>query len=225
MPENENTTETAPQEPAAAAPAESPKPTPPAEATETKAANPWDNPDAAKAEIERLRRENASSRTNAKAQAAEDARNEVTQSIAKALGLVQDEAPDPAKLAEQVNAASNEARTLKVTNATILAAVKAGADVEALMDSRSFLEKVGGLDPSAADFTSSVHDAITAALEANPRFKVQASGMKPNPAQGASNTPALTASQQARQQEQAGNWKAASSTKAELLLDLRKQTS
>jgi hypothetical protein len=58
--------------PAPAAPAEPAKPAEPPAAS----ANPWDDPKAAQAEIERLRRENGAARTNAKAQAAEDAKKE-----------------------------------------------------------------------------------------------------------------------------------------------------
>lgn len=56
-------------------------------------AEPWNDPATAREMIERLRRENGASRTNAKAQAAQEAKTEVLSEIAKALGLAQDEAP------------------------------------------------------------------------------------------------------------------------------------
>lgn len=64
----------------------------------------WDDPAAARAEIERLRRENGTDRVNAKTQAAEQAKNELIQSLGKTLGLVKDdnEKPDAAKLAQRL---------------------------------------------------------------------------------------------------------------------------
>jgi hypothetical protein len=84
--------------PAPPAPAPAPAPqTPPAPAPPAKAeddtSEPWNDPEKAKETIQRLRRENGASRTNAKAQAAQEAKTEVLSEIAKALGLGPEEAP------------------------------------------------------------------------------------------------------------------------------------
>lgn len=168
-----------PQAPAAVVPTE---PTKPAEPPKV---NPWDDPEAAKAEITKLRQENGAARTNAKAQAAEEARNEFAQSIAKALGLSKDAEPaDPAKLTEQLAASSAAARAAQVELAVFRAAGST-ADPSALLDSTSFLATLKDIDPSDS---AAITAAITAAVESNPRLGA-ASGSRlpaPNPAQGSS---------------------------------------
>lgn len=182
-PSPEATTESAAAAPTPEAPATDPKPTPPPAAP----ANPWEDPAAAKAEIEKLRRENGAARTNAKAQAAEEARKELAQNIGKALGLVEDEPIDPAKLTEQLTASQAEAKRARVELAVYRAADSAGGDPAALLDSSSFLKSLDSLDPSDA---SAVQAAIAAAVEANPRLGAAPAtkAPAPNPAQGASAT-------------------------------------
>lgn len=51
------------------------------------------------------------------------------------------------------------------------AAVKAGADPDALADSVSFMAQVGNLDPDSKTFVANVDQAVSAAIEANPRLK------------------------------------------------------
>lgn len=178
----------APVEPTSPEPAvATPTPTPPADpAPSEPKSNPWDDPTAAQAEIERLRRENAKDRTNAKAQAAEDARRDLANTIGKALGIVEDGAEtDPAKLTESLTASQAEAKRARVELAVFRNAAAAGADPAALLDSASFLEKVAALDPSDA---SALSEAIKAAVEANPRLGAAPAGPTPpapNPAQGA----------------------------------------
>ncbi|MFI6168834.1 hypothetical protein ACIBCN_18785 [Nocardia sp. NPDC051052] len=120
-------------------------------------------------------------------QAAEDAasavREELAQSLGKALGLVGDEVPpDPQVLLEQASVKAqeaqqlsekhaNDARQAKVELALYRAADAAGADASALLDSRSFLSDVAELDPTAKDFAAQVIAAIEKAIEANPRMK------------------------------------------------------
>jgi hypothetical protein len=169
-----------PQAPAAAAPAEPAKPVEPA-----KVNNPWDDPEAAKAEITKLRQENGAARTNAKAQAAEEARNEFAQSIAKALGLSKDAEPaDPAKLTEQLTASSAEARAARVELAVFRAAGSI-ADPVALLDSKTFLASVKDIDPTDG---AALQAAIAAAVESNPRLGSASPSRlpAPNPAQGSS---------------------------------------
>lgn len=134
---------------------------------------PWSDPEKAKAEIERLRRENAASRTNAKATAADEARKELAQQIGKALGLVADDdtPPDPAALTAEVEAGRAENRTLAVELAVYKSVTQHGGNAAALTDSRAFLAKVADLDPKAEDFTTKVIDAAKAAVTANPTLK------------------------------------------------------
>jgi len=174
-PEAQPTTTTEP--PAAAT---TPDPTP----AEPKA-NVWDDPKAAQAEIERLRRENGAARTNAKAQAAEEARTELAQTIGKALGLVKDEPIDPATLTASLTTSQAEAKQARVELAVFRNASTAGADPSALLDSATFLKSVESLDPNDG---AAITAAIQSSIAANPRLAA-APGTKapaPNPAQGAS---------------------------------------
>lgn len=165
---------TNPQEPAAAAP-EPPKATP----EPPKETSPWDDPAAAKAEIERLRRENASSRTNAKATAAEEARKELAQTIGKALGLVEDAPVDPAALTEQVAKSQAAARQAQLELAVFHSASDADT-AKALLDSRSFLAEVADIDPSDRE---AIAAAIGKAVNENPALGKRRPA--PTPGQGA----------------------------------------
>lgn len=155
--------------------AEDPKPEQPKQA-----ANPWEDPEAARAEIERLRRENASSRTNAKAKAAEEAKKELAQTIGKALGLVEDEQVDPAALTEQLTKAQADQRQAALELAIFRATPDASV-ANALLDSRSFLAKVADTDPTDAD---AIAEAVQAAVSNNPALGKRLPA--PNPAQGSS---------------------------------------
>lgn len=73
-------------------------------------------------------------------------------------------------LRERTKAAEGEARTAKVELAVHRAASAANADPSALLDSRSFAKAVEALDPSKDDFAAKVTEAITKAVEANPRL-------------------------------------------------------
>jgi len=139
---------------------------------ETPNGSPWDDPAVAKAEIERLRKENGATRTNAKAQAAADAR----QQILKDLGLIEgNEVADPAKIAAQLAASGAEAREAQVALAVYRAAGTA-ADPAALLDSKTFLASVKDIDPTDA---AAITAAITAAVESNPRLGAASEGNGP----------------------------------------------
>lgn len=133
--------------------------------------------------VEKLRRENATARDKAKtdaASAAEAARNELTQSIGKALGLVKDD--EPVSVETLTTAVQERDQTITEKDATIqgltvkLALVsKAGkldADLEALLDSRAFATKADKLDPSADDFDAQVESLVKETVASNPgKFK------------------------------------------------------
>lgn len=180
-------------EPVAAAPTP-PVPAPPATpaaidpAPSDSPRSPWDDPVAAKAEIESLRKENAKDRTNAKAQAAEEARKELANTIGKALGLVEDETIDPAKLTESLTQSQADAKQARVELAVFRNAATAGGDPAALLDSSSFLASLAAVDPSDS---AAVTAAIQSAVTANPRLGAAPGDPKvpaPNPAQGTSAT-------------------------------------
>lgn len=173
-----------PEAPAAATP-EPPKPTAP-----KKPENPWEDPAIAKAEIERLRRENASDRTNAKASAADEARKELAQTIGKALGLVDNEPVDPAALTKQLTETQAQAKQAALELAVYRSTPDAGV-ANALLDSRTFLASVANIDPSdAAAITAAVNEAV-----ANNPNALGKRVPAPNPAQGSSGSGPASVSQ------------------------------
>lgn len=174
-----------PEAPATATP-EPPKATP---EPPKKAASPWEDPTAAKAEIERLRRENASDRTSAKATAADEARKELAQTIGKALGLVNDEPVDPAELTKQLTATQAKAQQAALELAIFRSAPDASV-ANALLDSRSFLAKIADLDPTDA---TAITAAVVEAVGSIPALGKRSPA--PNPAQGSSASGPGTAGQ------------------------------
>lgn len=133
--------------------------------------SPWDDPAKARAEIERLRHENAKDRTAAKENARRD--------LLKELGLVKDENdhPDPADVAKQLKAKEADARQARVELAVYRAASAAGADPAALLDSSSFLAKTADLDITD---DAAIADAIRSAVESNPRLAAVEQGRLPS---------------------------------------------
>jgi hypothetical protein len=125
----------------------------------------WDDPAAARAEIEKLRKQNGDERINAKQAAAEEARQEILQK----LGLVKgDEKPDADALAKEIATARQEAADRARELAIYKAASAHGADPARLLDSNSFMTSVKGLDPADGD---AVANAIKAAVTANQSLK------------------------------------------------------
>lgn len=101
--------------------------------------------------------------------------------IAKALGLKQDEPPDPAKLAEQVTTEQAKAREAAVQLAVYRNAATAGGDPDALLDSATFLASLAKVDPTNAE---AVATAVKTAVEANPRLGTAPAGPTPPPSFG-----------------------------------------
>lgn len=106
------------------------------------------------------------------------------EAFAKAVGLTPEEPgadaepPTPEKLTDQLDQATKaheateaQLRESRVELAVYRAAGKAGADPDALLDSRTFLAKVKTLDPNASDFGDEVSRAIKAAISTNPKLK------------------------------------------------------
>ena len=106
--------------------------------------------------------------------------------LAIAMGLKSgDEPPDPEKLAAELKTAQDKAqaeisqrdtaiRQSQVELAVLRNAGKHGGNGDALLDSRSFMNKVNGLDPSAGSFADDLAEAIKGAVESNPQYKAAA---------------------------------------------------
>lgn len=126
--------------------------------------------------VKGLRAEAAKYRTNAKTaadDAAKAARDDLTKTLGKALGLIKDDEPaDPTELTKQIEAERDTARAARVELSVFRVAGKHQADADALLDSRAFLSRVKTLDPTAPDFASQVEDAVKTAVENNPKLRV-----------------------------------------------------
>jgi hypothetical protein len=189
-------------EPAPEAPESAPEPPPEPQLPQTDQAEPQHEPAPQAASVEELpawaqkllrdtRSDAAKYRTSAKElqdrfEQAEKAREQQMAGIAKALGLAPDEAT-PEQIAAERDAEKaradgerQRARQAAVELATYRAAATMGADGNALLDSRSFVSAIEGLDPSADDFAQRVKDAITEALETHPEWKAAPSA-RPEP--------------------------------------------
>ena len=127
-----------------------------------------------------------------KAQTAEERLNGFLEGFAKVMGLAPEtegqaaEQLTPEQLTAQLGEERSAHRNTQVEFAAMRAALRpgVGADVDALMDSRSFLDKVHALDPAAADFTTQIQTAIDDVLAANPRFRAVGQAPPPPPSGG-----------------------------------------
>lgn len=160
--------------PAPAAPA---NPAPAAPAATTEDAEPWNDPTKAKAEIDRLRKENGDARVNAKNAAREEGRTEAQTALAAALApLLGIEIPGdkPAtveELTEQVGNVQVERDAATLEAATTRVAWELGVD-PAKLDYLAFkLGKGEKLDTSAADFSDKLKASVTALVAADPTLK------------------------------------------------------
>lgn len=142
-----------------------------------------DDPAALKAEIERLRKENAEKRVRAR-DADKQAQGKLTDAL-KALqaagilpeGIKLDDA-DPVKVAEsaaeEARVAAEKIRARLVLSEAEVAvwrrAQELGLNAAAINDSRSFGDAIAKLDPDADDFASKVIEAAQAAASKNPNL-------------------------------------------------------
>jgi hypothetical protein len=125
-------------------------------------------------ELTAARKDAGRSRVTAKQQAADDARAQLAQEIGKALGLVPgDTPPDPAQLTQQLTESQQQARQTTVELAVYRTARDAGADPDALLDSRAFAASLADIDPTDTD---AVTAAIKAAISANPKLGAAPAG-------------------------------------------------
>jgi hypothetical protein len=124
---------------------------------------------------DRYERTLASARQGEKAaKEAKAAADERLAAVLKAAGLTADGKTDPAEAlkaaAAERDAAVKAARDTAVELAVYRIAGKAGADPDAVLDSRGFLAAVKDLDPNATDFRDKVTDAVKAAVKNNARL-------------------------------------------------------
>lgn len=161
--------------PAAPPAAPAPAPTPPAPAPATAAAPVADvaklqaDLDAANQRAAQLQAEARKHEDRWKQRDTQlDQQQQTLKLLADKLGVPLDDKPDPAKLAEQVSQYQSSARQAATELAVFRAAQAAGADANALLDSRSFMAKTSGLDSTAADFVEQVKAIVAEQVAANP---------------------------------------------------------
>lgn len=95
--------------------------------------------------------------------------------LAKELGIVEDK-PDPEAVSRQLAAVTAERTQLARERAVLMAAAANGADAGALLDSRSFLATLDGIDPADAGAVSA---AVKAAVEGSDRYRLQQAAAAP----------------------------------------------
>lgn len=142
----------------------------------TPVASKWDGKveSIADPDVRRAYQEAKAEAVNASAKARENARADAKIELLKQMGLTQDgkEIPDPTKLAAQLASRDAQLKNLLVETAAGRAARTAGADVDALLDSRSFASQLDGLDPAAADFQVQLDALVKTTVDSNPtKFK------------------------------------------------------
>lgn len=163
---------------------------------------------------ERAARQAAEKKATDALAAAEAAQTEMAKKVGKALGLVEDEEVDPAKLIEQATTSQKAAKKAAVELAVFRAAATANADPEALLDSRTFLATVADIEPSDS---AALVAAITDAVATNPRLgkaEPVVPGMRPNRAQGTSAQPPVGIDAQIAAAEASGDIRQAIRLKA-----------
>lgn len=202
---------TAPLEPVLDAPATEPTPAPapqagqPQQPTEPKQPAPGEEiaslPDWAQKALRDARAEAAKSRTTAKQTAADEARQELTAQIARALGLAPDDEVDPAELTSQIELAQSAAWRSGVELQVYRVAGKLGGSADALLDSLSFIDSLDDLvdaDPRSSEFATQLEAKVQAALERNPSFRAASQAQAAPTPPASANTPRPDPSQGAR---------------------------
>ncbi len=114
------------------------------------------------------RQEAAANRVKGK----ESGKAEVLDTLAKALGLKNDEKPDPEKLAADLASRDSKLKETRSQLAVLKAAGKVKADPEAVLDSNSTMSRIGKLDPDDEDYESEVSRILAEAVKANPRLGI-----------------------------------------------------
>lgn len=179
---------TTPQNPATPAATPSPQgsPDPAAPAAPAAPAQQVDDlPELAQRLIKEARDEAAKARVNAKQTAADEARKQMAQDIAKALGISTDDTPaeeqlTPDQLRDLLAGERTTAKMARVELAVYRTAQSGGNfNASALLDSRAFLDAIKDIDP--AD-TEAINSKIAEVVQANPWLAQQAAAPAAEPA-------------------------------------------
>jgi hypothetical protein len=122
-----------------------------------------------------LANQGSKSREQARAAAAEEARQKLTQDIAKALGLADDKDADPATLQRQIAELKSENLDRDRELAIYRAALGPGMNVDAgkLLDSRSFMRAMSDVDPKADGAAEAIADRIKKAVSSDPSLQLR----------------------------------------------------
>jgi hypothetical protein len=134
-------------------------------------------PDKTKAEIRQLRRDNRRLRQAAKGKSngngqEPDTGAVVLAELAKLLGVKNGSTQQQSQETDS-DAQANEVKTAKVERALIRVAGTAGANPDALLDSRSFLEEIADLDPADPEFRKDLLESVKTAVRENPSLRIQ----------------------------------------------------
>lgn len=144
-----------------------------------------DLPEWAQKVIKDARADAGKARTDAKKTAAEEASAATLTKVLEALGVKGNKTPTLEEVQAELDKVKNEngskegalkQRTIEL--AVYRTASKKGidGDADALLDSRSFLEKVSALDPDHKEFGAKVEQAIKDAVKDNPKLKASQAG-------------------------------------------------
>lgn len=125
-----------------------------------------------------LRAQITAADSKARTTSKDNARTEVLDQIAQALGIKPKDV-DPAEIGKQLVEARTAAAKLTVDRALDRAARAAGADEDLVGAVLERQGKLAGLDPTAADFADKVEALVTEAVAANPRLKLEATAPTP----------------------------------------------
>lgn len=170
-----------PVEPATAvAPAPQPAPVPaaPAPAAPAQAAPaPAEDPAAALAKAQADLNEwkgfaRKHERTSEQLAAQLEQQQTLLKTLAEKAGVEVDGKPDPEKLVAQLTAARQTAQDRARELAIFRAAAGANANPDLLLDSRQFMAKTSGLDPSSTDFNDQVKALVAETVAANPTLAI-----------------------------------------------------
>lgn len=136
--------------------------------------SPWADPEKAQAEIERLRRENANNRVNAKKQAAEEARQEMLKEFQKLLNpeASDSEAPSVEDLSKELSTERENARMAALELAVYREASRDKLNAERILNSRSFFNQTKDLDPKSDDFGSKLAEVLKTEVKNDPTLKL-----------------------------------------------------
>lgn len=135
-------------------------------------------------EVRKARNEAKGLRDRLKDSDPEKIKQSVVAELAKVLGVT-DEAPDPAKLASDLENERKTAAGVMRENAVLRHAAAAGGNANALLDSVTFQRAIAEVDPTDSE---AVSEAIKAAVAANPALAADKARRvpAPNPAAGSS---------------------------------------